>query len=292
MLERLTEDPMTLNFGVVAMSFTEKEELVMSEDVNVADIRIKPSGQPYVSHPTYTKWLNRAFGRGRWHMRPLAKPAKAGNSVVVPYSLMVRGVPVATAYGEQEYFDSNREQTYGDALEATVASALRRCCKRLGIGLEMWDRQYLNRFIDKYAICVNAPNWKGEMKKQWRLRADDPFPGESGVARQSDRGTPEAQRQQTRRRPQATAEHSAATHPKATEPVTNDQVIRLWTIARRAGRNDDEVKIFLKRHYNLESSKAIQRKDYENITKALEHPGPLLPVLDINAEREPGEDDR
>lgn len=289
MLERLTDDPMTLNFGVVAMTFSEKEEQVLDEPVSVSEIQIKPSGQPYLSHPSYTKRFNRAFGRGQWHMRPLSKPAKAGNTVMVPYALMVRGVPVATAYGEQDYYESNREQTYGDALESTVASALRRCAKRLGVTLEMWSREFLNDFIDKYAVVVRVTTKDGGFKKQWRLKSDPPFWNETGKARLNDGDSDEAQRQQTKRPTQARAERPAATNPKDGMPISSDQAVRFWTIARRAGRSDEEIKTFLKKHYNLDSSKLILRKDYDSVVRAVEHPGPMMPVLDVD--RQPGEDD-
>jgi hypothetical protein len=94
-------------------------------------------------------------------MRPAAKPLKSGNSVVQPYVLYIHGKPVAFAMGEQEYFEGNKEQTYGDALEATVASALRRCMKRLGIGLELWDRAWVDNFMAEQGVHVQIENKDG-----------------------------------------------------------------------------------------------------------------------------------
>ena len=57
--------------------------------------------------------------------------------------LFVHGKPVAFATGEQDYFETNERQTYGDALEATMSSALRRFCKHLGMGLELLDKDLI-----------------------------------------------------------------------------------------------------------------------------------------------------
>jgi hypothetical protein len=207
----------------------------------------------------------------------------------VPYAFTLRGVACYSTYGEAEYHENNREQSFGDVIEATHAYALRRFAKRLGVGLELWNKQFGEAWIEKYAVCVYVTNREGQSKRMWRRRDAAPLRGEGGRAKVQDTETPHAQREQTRRRPQAQAERIATPHPKGDTPVSNEQLIRFWTIARGRGRTDDEVKAFLHTHYHLTSSKDMKKADYESIVKAIEHPGPLLPVLDI--EREPGADD-
>lgn len=312
----LTENPLDIDFGTHPMKFSDKETAILSAAVDVNEIRIKPSGQPYLPHTAYTRLFNRALGMGKWHLRPLAKPTRTatafGESIMVPYALIVRGIPVATAWGEQEYFPKNKDQSLGDAVESTHASAIRRCAKRLGIALEMWDKEYIEHFVDRYAVCVRVEQnrkengeWKKKVVKLWRLKSSPPFPNELGPATSGSWGSREDE-EHPQRPPRASspppaeapktrateghAQRPVSSHPKQDEPITPAQRTRLWTIARRAQRTDEEVKGFLKRDYRLESSQAITRRDYEDICTALEHPGPLRRVIDISREREPGDE--
>ncbi len=68
------------------------------------------------------------------------------------------------------------------------------------------------------------------------------------------------------------------------EVITAAQAARFWTIARRRGRSDEEVKHYLTGKFGVASTKEIKRRDYETICTAIEHPGPLTV-------REPGDDD-
>lgn len=292
---RLTAEPLALTMGGgVPVKFTKAEELILSEVVNPDEIRIKPTGIPYVSHPTYTRHLNRAFGRGQWALVEISVPTKGGNSVLVKYALLVRGVPVAAAYGEQEFFESNRDQSYGDVVESTYASGLRRCCKHLGIFLEMWDRAFLDAWVDTRCLEVKVKGKDGQIKRQWRRKVDAPFWNEAGRASRDEDDDPRAQRHQPppqkARTAQAVADPVTATHPKAGDPISEDALKRFWTIARRSGRSDEEIKQFLSSAYGLTSSKDIKRRDYNDITKAIEHPGALRPVLRTTGDRQPGED--
>lgn len=145
------------SLGLVELKLTKAEEAALSAPVNPAEILWRPSKRdgppdiPYLPHITYTRWFNRAFGRTGWNLVPIGKPTKSDTNVVLlPYVLHVHGTPIAFAWGEQEYFPSkadgasNRAQTYGDVIESTVGSALRRCAKHLGVGLELWDKTYLS----------------------------------------------------------------------------------------------------------------------------------------------------
>lgn len=273
----LGEDVAIENFGLVELKFTDREEEILSEPVNLDDVRVKPTGQVYLPHIVYTRWLNRAFGRTGWALRPAAKPLIGQQAVVIPYLLMIHGQPVAFVYGEQEYFENNRDQSYGDALESTHASALRRCCKHLGMALDLWDKSFGEQYLHQNAIRVKVEKKQkgGEPKVsyQWRRRQDPPLYGEirKDTRREEQDWTP----------PRTVA--PAASHPDADQPITPEQVTRFWTIARRRGRDDAEIKRYLVSRYGIDSSKAIKRKDYETICQALEHPGGLLA-------REPGEE--
>lgn len=268
--------------GLVEIKLTTKEENILARAVKIDDVLIKPTGQPYISHPAYTRWFNEAFGRLGWAIVPIGHPQKGGSSVVVPHMLYIHGQPAAYAMGEQEYFESNREQTFGDAVEATVASALRRCAKRLGVGLELWDKRFLNRFMEQHCVKV----WvDGDGKPKWRRQDDPPFWNERGRKQGDDERTKQEGRVQ-----QAANDTGQRTAPrpafdgKADVVISDAQRRRLWTIAKNMGRSDEELKDWLNTRYGYSSTSVITRKDYDAICKAVEARGTLP------AWREPGED--
>jgi hypothetical protein len=303
----LGEEAATGALGLQDVRLSEGEELVLSEAVLESEVRIKPTGQPYLSHPSYTKWFNRAFGRLGWAIVPRSKPVKSGNSVVCPYMLYIHGQPAAFAMGEQEYHESNKEQTYGDALEATVASALRRCAKRLGVGLELWDKRWIDTFMATHGVLVNIETtYQGErkVKKQWRRKDDPPFWNEIKGKRADE---PEPAQRREAPRPPVSTEAARQVHPnrpattrelldrKAAEAanpatlskrtITPAQVTRLWTIASNAGRKNEDVKAWLLHRYNYGSTTDISIDLYEGIVAMLEAPGKLP-----ERARQPGED--
>lgn len=247
--------------GLVEIKLTAEEETILARPVDPKDVLIKPTAHPvpYISHPTYTRWLNEAFGRTGWALVPISKPIKSGSSVCCPYVLHIHGKPVAYAMGEQEYFEGNKDQTYGDALESTVASALRRCMKRLGVGLELWDRRWLNEWIAEYAVRVKREGGKSA----WRRKDEPRFFDEQGRTPGGDerQGPPE----------QAPAGHHAA----AKDVITGPQLNRLWAIGESSGRAHDEIKSWLQKKFGFASSKDITRDKYEYICAAIEGKGPL-----------------
>lgn len=275
----LTEDIQIGALGLVEIKLTEQEERVLARPVNIDDVRVKPSGQAYLSHPTYTRWFNEAFGRTGWCIVPLAKPARSDKGITCPFMLYIHGQPAAYAVGEQDYYESNREQSFGDALEATVASALRRCAKRLGIGLELWDKPWLDNYMAEHAVRV-AVRSRGEVKDLWRRRTDRPLAGELGSAtpeggdearvfRAGGSSGGKAQRQRE------AVERTPYVHQGDTSVITKQQQDRLFTIVANSGRLDTVVAKWLRDVYGYESSAKIQRQHYEEIVSAIKAEGPL-----------------
>lgn len=315
---QLSDDIDMGDIGLVEVEFSEKENAVLDEGVRDEDVSIKPTGQVYISHIHYTRWLNRAIGRGKWAIVPQAKiikterPGRGGevrSALVQPFVLYVHGKRASQAYGEQEYFEANEDQSYGDAAESVYASALRRCCKRLGIGLELWDKAWINGFLSRHAVKVWCEVGREKRRKMyWRKRTDPPFwneirerkqdrpakrddyeeppfdPPDNVDAEEDERLTPPpARRSEPPRRPAPPrAPHHDA---KGDEPISEPQRQRLWTIATHAGRTNAEVKAWLATK-GIDSSKDIKRKDYEAIVAAIEAPG----VLGEAKGREPGEE--
>lgn len=275
--------------GLVEITLTPKEERVLSRPVDESRVCVKPTGQVYLPHAEYTRWFNAAFGRLGWVLVPKAKPLSNGVNVIVPYVLYIHGKPAAFAYGEQDYHEGNREQTYGDVAEATVASALRRCAKRLGVGLELWDRAWGHEWTRTHAVCVPVlvsrkgadGAWTKKRAFQWRRRIDPPFPTEvqgDGRTAEGDEYHPRefagAEPERPQKRP-VREERPAGHHSHAAEVVTEAQLRRLYVIVRNSGRSDEVVKAWLKVRFGLESSKDIKRQDYEFIVRCIEADGPL-----------------
>jgi hypothetical protein len=285
----LSDEVPTNAIGLVEIKLTKKEELVLAREVRVSDVSIKPSGQPYLSHPVYTRWFNDAFGRLGWSLVAQSKPKQLANAVVVPYLLYVHGKPVAFAWGEQEYHEKNREQTYGDALEATNASALRRCAKRIGVGLELWNKQWLGTFIAAHTVRVKVQRKddRGYAKRLWRLKTDAPFYDEIGASPVSvDDETGEVVERGSRSnpRPPASAKPKIPITQVGRDGTGRGQVGRLFAIIKNAGRSHDEVKKWLISRYGIEHTRDITQDIYDDICAAIEKPGELGP----GSAREPG----
>lgn len=252
--------------GLVEVRLSQEEERALSEPVPIESVKILPTGQVYAPHTEYTKLFNRAFGRLGWSIVPVGKPALAQRTVICPYILYIHGKPVAFAQGEQEFHDNNKGQSYGDANESTVASALRRTAKRIGVWLELWDRRWSDAFVATQGVkvwCEFERDGKKETKPQWRLKTDPPFWNEKGK-RGADREPGPVQR-----------DAPAGFNPDDNKPITLEQRERLMRAAQRAGRPATEVAMWLKMKFKIDSSKDLKRRDYEYVVKAIEHPGDL-----------------
>lgn len=278
--------------GLVEVKFTPTEEAVLAEAVPIDRVRVLPTGQPYLPHTEYTRWFNRAFGRGGWALVPCATPAQSHGSLVVPYVLYIHGKPVAHAQGEQDYTagQSSKKQTYGEAYESTVASGLRRCAKHLGVGLELWDRAWVDDYIFEHTIRVKVEetDWQTKQKKivdRFRRKVDRPLPFEVGAPRGSR--TAQAPRQQAPPPPADVREEMAdAPLQEAGTPakgilqgkgpkITPDQGRRLDTIITNSGRNRSVVKAWLQTRYGYKSTGDVHQQFYDSIIDAIEQQGRL-----------------
>lgn len=213
--------------GLVELRLTDAEEGVLARPVNPSDILVRDGGIAYLPHIVYTRWFNEAFGRTGWALVPTDAPRKVDNLIIVTYLLYVHGVPVAQAKGEHEYQETNRRQTYGDVIESTVASALRRCAKRLGVGLEMWDKRWLEANV-------------GRRNTRTAERGD--FIDAQPIQRESQ--------------------------PSA--KITKAQQQKLWNAARKRGRIDADVALWLKHVYQVTKTEDLKQSDFAAIIAALE----------------------
>lgn len=94
--------------------------------------------------------LDSVIGMGQWALVPRSRWAepfktnqgKDGSRVYVEGMLLIRGCFVTEAIGEMEYYPHNASQNYGDACEGAETACLRRCCKKLGVGLQAWKKDW------------------------------------------------------------------------------------------------------------------------------------------------------
>lgn len=273
------DDIMLGQLGLVSPTLTVEQERVLSEPPPVARVRFLPQRHPvmFLAHTEYTRLLNRAFGRFGWALVPIGRPSFDAEKrcIVCPYVLHINGAPVAAAWGQQEYHASNADQTFGDAVESTVASALRRCCKRIGVWLELWDYDWRERMTRELGVCVTVTSRDGKELKSWRRKDDAPFWNEQQSSR----------RQAPAPRPAPPAQTPKSDNPEGDKPITPAAAKKLWDTAKRMRRSVPEVAVWLTARYGVAGSAELKRQDYNAIIAALEAPGPLqLP-------REPGDDD-
>ncbi|KAG5457993.1 MAG: mitochondrial genome maintenance MGM101-domain-containing protein [Olpidium bornovanus] len=115
-----------------------------------ADVLLKPRPGggppvPYLSHVFYRRLLNRVFGPGAWALLPAGGPVERAGVVSREFALFVKGKLVSQALGEHDRRGDGEpveeEMTFETAVEAAKSRALRRCCKDLGVGLELWDKE-------------------------------------------------------------------------------------------------------------------------------------------------------
>mgnify|MGYP001462567227 CR=1 FL=1 len=134
------------------LEITEEQKKILSAPIDEKKIQIRPDGLVYLSWIEYQSRLDEAFGSA-WSLVPQGMPKydRNTNLILWGFYLIIKGKFVDFAIGQNEYIDTNRTMTYGDAIEGSKSNALMRCCKRLGIGLELWDRDYVEKWKEKYA---------------------------------------------------------------------------------------------------------------------------------------------
>lgn len=287
----LQDGPVLGSFALVEVKLTKREEKVLARKVSVDAVQIKPTGQPYLPHAFYRRWFSEAFGRMGWQLRPVNNPLRApakhekAIQVVRGYLLYIHGKPVAYADGEHEFWTNNAEQSWGDALEATQASALRRCAKHLNVGLELWDGDFIEKFKSEHCVryVVQVKDRQGNTRKKyhWALKTA-PAPANvigSGTADVDDAIDGEVLDDvPTRRAPKA-----AGSDGNGGMYLSPPQSRRLYMLATsKAGREWKDVLAWLKSAYNAVETGTkpdryitLKRTDYQAVSEAVLAPGPL-----------------
>lgn len=112
-------------------------------DDQVSDGAQGKAGLLYVQHIHLSDRLNDVLGIGQWAIvRRSQWPDEKAGKVYVDAVLLIRGAVAADAIGAARYTPTNRMTDYSDAVESGLSDALSRCCKRLGIGSQVWDKAF------------------------------------------------------------------------------------------------------------------------------------------------------
>jgi hypothetical protein len=98
---------------------------------------------------------------------------------------MIRGAFVAEGVGTAKYYANNPKTSFGDVVESAWSEALRRCCKKFGVGTQVWRPDYVRRWIAENAVppMQQGGKWirKSEMaataaRKDRKYTLKDPAP--------------------------------------------------------------------------------------------------------------------
>ena len=139
--------------GASQLKLNKDEQKKLREDFPDAEIEIRShDGIIYIGHMALRERLWAVFGPGAvaeiCRERFMRNDA---NEIAVDLVLMIRGNFVAEAVGTAKYFPNNPKMTFGDVVESAWSEALRRCCKKFGVGTQVWRPAYIRDWLEKNA---------------------------------------------------------------------------------------------------------------------------------------------
>jgi hypothetical protein len=152
------------------LELADKQNEILFAPVQDDEVYIKPDGLIYMTWTKYSSRLSRALGAS-WTMLPenMPKISKDGFFVIWGFHLIIKGVYCGFAIGEQEI--ASKRMTFGEACEGAKSNALTRLCKSLGIGLELWDKGFIDGWLSKYANKKWVDGQNGARGKNvWSLK--------------------------------------------------------------------------------------------------------------------------
>lgn len=125
------------------------------------------------------------------------------------------------------------------------------------------------------AICLNdEPNWSKKPLFQLRSMAQTRAAGKSlrnvlawvaVLAGYDPSLVEEMTGEEHGKPPIAEPKPKASTPPESGQVISDSQGKRLYALWKKAGKSDDEVKAYLKKHYGLSSTREIRISDYNAI---------------------------
>ncbi|KAM0799974.1 mitochondrial genome maintenance MGM101-domain-containing protein [Usnea florida] len=156
--------------GLSTEAFSPEAAKALLAPLEPEDIEVKPDGILYLPEIKYRRILNQAFGPGGWGLAPRGETIVTSKAVTREYALVALGRLVSVARGEQDYFTPEGITT---AVEGCKSTALRRCCKDLGVASELWDPRFIRKFMAQHVKEVFAEHQTTKKRKKMYLRKDD-----------------------------------------------------------------------------------------------------------------------
>ncbi|KAL2049461.1 hypothetical protein ABVK25_010256 [Lepraria finkii] len=156
--------------GLSTEAFSPEAAKALLAPIHPDEIEIKPDGIIYLPEIKYRRILNQAFGPGGWGLAPRGETIVTAKAVTREYALVALGRLVSVARGEQDYFSPEGIPT---AVEGCKSTALRRCCKDLGVASELWDPRFIRKFMAQHTKEVFVEHQMTKKRKKIYLRKDD-----------------------------------------------------------------------------------------------------------------------
>lgn len=273
--------------GISASAMSDEQRAVLLEPPTDVELEIRPDGIVYLSHVGYRRRLTAAVGPMGWAMRRLTGYWRMPGALLCEFALYINGAFVSAAIGEGRYDpDDDWSPSFSDASESCRSNALVRCCKDLGMALELWDKSALETWRTTYAVQVLVQK-RDKQVPQWRLKAG---PALSREVQRSDPERTAARPVAAPAQPPSVTDLPPMPPPKAGPgqgpataarqqrafkqeddgPINAKQVRMLWTMVSERKVDPDQVATKLKTELGVESSKQIRASWFQAIVRWLE----------------------
>ncbi len=223
------------------LELTEEQRAIVFAPVDPDLVEIRPDGPIYLPAMEYRNILCQAFGL-EWRIIPdTPMPLQEGSILLWGFHLIIQGVPMGFAWGEQNYQKGDWRMSYGDAIEGAKSNALMRLCKGLNMCKELWRPSFGRQWKEQYADTCQERDKKGNMKTLWRRKEST---------------TPPAQPEET---------------PDSEKPETKDADFyrrKVFAHAGDLGMTEDEVTALCTAHFFVcdpETGKTVLNPDGSKI---------------------------
>jgi len=139
--------------GASMLKLNKQEQKELRADFPDEAVEIRPhDGIIYISHMALRERLWDVFGPTNVAEVCRERFIRSDtNEVAVDLVLMIRGVFIAEGVGTAKYYPNNPKASFGDTVEAAWSDAIRRCCKKFGVGTQVWRPQYVRDWLAKFA---------------------------------------------------------------------------------------------------------------------------------------------
>lgn len=276
--------------GASVKPVTEEQQTALLKAPDDDEIEIKPDtfGAVFMSHGGYRKRLNAAFRPGGWALRRLSTIDynEEAKLVYVEYALYAEGRYLGQARGEQKWLGTSDGDgmSHGDAIEGAKSNALMRCCKDLGMAMDLWSKTYAEGVRARLGVKVFIERARDRsVSVAWRRVDGAGLNGEIGIVADSPNqaqyvqpAAPYWRRAAHGGEPVQTNGHGAGPATTGGGTKINDKQIKLlWAKVKTAGRDEDIVGAWIKARYHVASSGDLTNPQLNEVLLIVATPGDL-----------------